>query len=180
MTVIETHLVSRGVDLSRVRVFIDEVECVATFPLFNLTGQMVGFQQYRPFASKQVRNDPRTGRYYTHVAREHDHVKKIAVWGLESTRTCDSSCFVVEGIFDAVKIQNENLPALAVLCNDPKHLRPWLRAWNKHIIAVVDSDAAGSKLASIAHRVMRLPSQFKDLGEMDQREVSALLHEFTR
>lgn len=187
-TKIEDHLRKRGVDLKRTKVTIDEEAGNATFYLYNLSGQLVGFQQYTPSASKTRGTEARhiykaaakdmkmrdMMRYFTHATAEGKG-KKHAVWGLETVGD-ESYVFVTEGIFDAIKIHNAGHPAIAVLANDPKLLRPWFKAMSKTVIAILDNDDAGSKLANIAHRKVQAPRPWKDLGEMHQDDVNAFMY----
>jgi len=168
------HLKSRGIDPEKTRVIVDEESGMATFLLFNLSGQLVGHQRYNPNGSKSVRGNFDWARYYTHVAAEGDR-KKIAVWGLESLSVDDPFVFVTEGIFDANKVQNAGYPAIAVLTNHPVALRSWFRALGKRIIAITDADEAGRKLAALADESHVVPPPHKDLGEMPQPDVDAFI-----
>lgn len=139
----------------------DETAC---FALWNLSGQWVGYQQYRPFAPKTARNDPREGRYFTWAK------DRLAVWGLESWDFRKDVLFVTEGVFDACRLHNLGLPAVAVLANDPKRLRPWLGSLARHTVAVCDDDAAGAKLGRLCDQAVTT-SAGKDLGDMTPTQV---------
>lgn len=172
---IESHLLSRGIDPARTRVISDKSAGIATFLLFNTSGKLVGYQQYNPSAPKSGKIAKDLMKYYTYVSKL-DNVREIAVWGLETVNVNDEFIFIVEGIFDAVKIHNAGYPALAVLSNDPKHIRSWLRAMNKFVVVIEDNDAsAGRKLASIGNASVKTPDPYKDLGEMPQDEVNEFL-----
>ncbi|CAB4130157.1 Archaeal primase DnaG/twinkle, TOPRIM domain [uncultured Caudovirales phage] len=172
MNNIEQHLRQRHVDLNLHRVFIDEINGVATFPLFNLSGQMVGFQQYRPGASKERKNDPRAGRYFTHRSSH-----TLAVFGVESLYLNPNILFVTEGIFDAVRLTEVGAPAIAVLSNNPTaDLANFLLCTNRKIIAVCDFDAAGKKLAAFGDVAVIMDS--KDLGDASQETVDNLVKKF--
>lgn len=182
---LEAHLRDRGVDPSRTFVIVDEDAGLATFLLYNLSGQLVGFQQYNPAGEKAngkslVNKAKELGvrpselmRYFTRVADERG-TKKVAVWG---TETLDERpyVFITEGIFDAVKVHNAGHPCIAVLANRPMQLRPWLHALGKRIIAIIDSDAAGRGLKSIADEDISVPEGYKDLGDMPQQDVDELI-----
>lgn len=172
---IEQHLKSRGLDPEKTKVITDLATNTAVFLLYNLSGKLVGFQQYYPQGPKNMKAgmDPRLAKYFTWVTREGNK-KSLAVWGLE---TVDKRpfMFLTEGIFDAIKLQNEGLPAIAVLGNDPKMLRPWLKAMQKYVIAITDNDAAGRKLKKLADLSLSTPEPYKDLGEMPQDEISTWL-----
>ncbi len=47
------HLHSRDLDTHLHTVWMSEIEGTAVFPLWNLSGQMLGYQQYRPTAFKE-------------------------------------------------------------------------------------------------------------------------------
>jgi hypothetical protein len=161
------NLKDRGVDLNKIYAIVDEDSNTATFLLFNLSGQLIGYQQYNPNKDKVANNDPKNARYYTYVSK---HAKHIAVWGVESLDN-RGFLFVTEGIFDAVKLHNLGLPAVATLTNHPKILKSWFKAMNKKVIAVCDNDPSGRKLASIGHISITVPDPYKDLGDMPETEI---------
>ena len=162
------HLVSRSLDVSQYSVSWDaETVC---FMLFNLSGQLVGFQQYRPEASKAPSNDPRQSRYFTYCRDQ------IGVWGLETYHWRTDVLFFTEGVFDACKLHNLGLPAVAVLSNDPRKMRPWVACLPRHTIAVCDADAAGRKLAGLCDSALVCPFG-KDLGDLSQKQVLDFVEE---
>lgn len=173
MTILE-HICSRYVDTVLHRVWIDEQSDCATFPLWNLSGQMVGYQQYRPYASKEKRNDPRHGRYFTRVKDG-----KIAVWGLESFHL-SKVLFVTEGIFDAARISYLGYAAVATLSNDSNTTTStWFRLIRsyKYIVAVCDNDTAGRSLAKLGH-AFHVVENFKDLGDASDTYVETLISKY--
>lgn len=176
------HLISRCMDPDRPGLLLSEETGTATFLLYNLSGQLVGYQQYRPDGTKSIRNDEKHRdllRYFTFVGDEGDGSragkKRLAIWGLDTVHLEHRDIFLTEGVFDAVKLHNLGLPAVAVLANDPQVLRPWLRALAKRVIAICDRDAAGGRLGSLADMRLVVPEPFHDLGDMPQQEVEAWL-----
>ncbi len=122
---------------------LDEVEQVATFYLWNLSGQLVGYQQYRPNGEKKAQNSPREGKYFTYKKQP-----TVAVWGVESLHLTPNVVFLTEGLFDAARLTERGYSALAVLSNNPSpDLANWLKCLNRRVVAVCDDDAAGRKLA---------------------------------
>lgn len=122
---------------------ISTTEDAVVFPLWNLSGQLVGYQQYRPFAeTKQNPEHPSEAKYFTYLP-----TTKITAYGLEFLNYDDPLLFIVEGVFDAVRFHNMGLNCLAVLSCDPKHLKEWLRLLPFYKVAVCDDDTAGMKLA---------------------------------
>lgn len=163
------HLRKRRLNVNLHKTWVDDAEGVATFPLWNLSGQMVGYQQYRPSADKARKNHPREGRYFTR--RQN---MSVAVWGLESWNL-SPTLFVTEGIFDAAALTNLGFSAVATLFNDPD---PSSLKWfsvvrqMRRVVAVCDNDPAGRKLAKVGHYFDITGS--KDLGDSTDDEVMEL------
>lgn len=163
------HLHSRHLNPALYRVSVDEAEAVATFLLFNLSGQVVGYQQYRPGAPKTMSNDPRNGRYFTYVTKN-----MLGVWGLETYNFRNDYLFVTEGVFDACRLHNLGLPAVAVLSNNPKGLANFLFTVPRRVVVVADNDPAGKMLMEYGDEVLVCDAG-KDLGDMTDGEVQSLL-----
>jgi len=164
------HLISRGMDPSRYPISYDPEEGIITFLLFNYNGGIVGYQQYRPDqASKQKKNDPKTGRYFTYLPKDTD-----GVFGLDVLDHTDRTIYIVEGVFKAAVLHRLGFNALAVLTSTPKRLKPWFRilrqTWN--LVAIGDNDDAGRKLVNIVKRGFQSP---QDLDEMSDEEILELL-----
>ena len=173
MTVLE-NLKSRHFDMNVHTVWVDEDEGVATYPLWNLSGAMVGFQQYRPAANKKKDNHPRESRYFTW---RKDRV--VGVWGLESWNF-SNTLFVTEGVFDAARLTARGYSAVATLSNDvdPSLARwLWLTRKIRPVVAVCDNDVAGRKLAKCGH-VAHVMTDDKDLGEASDEYVTELLKNY--
>jgi DNA primase len=150
-------------------VWVDDEERVAVFPLWNLSGQMVGYQQYRPDAGKEKKNNPKEGRYFT--LRKQP---TVAVWGLESFHLRSDVLFVTEGVFDAARLTEHGLPAVAALGNDPSmDVFSWLHSLGRKVVVVHDNDKAGLRLARFGH--VSVTTGEKDLGESSDEEVELLL-----
>jgi hypothetical protein len=182
VSVLRDHLLSRGLNPDQYSVILDEDKCIATFLIWDLSGRLVGYQRYNPKGIKHVRNDKTFSdhlKYFTYAGVEGDEFhaskKKLIAWGFESFKVGQRVLFITEGIFDAVKLHNVRLPALAVISNDPKHLQSLFKALGRTIIAVCDRDNAGSKLANYADVALYVPKPYHDLGDMPQEEVSSWL-----
>ena len=161
-----SHLHDRHVDIALHRPVISVEDTVITFFLWNISGQLVGYQQYRPDAPKK-QNNPRCGRYFTYKTPG-----TVAVWGIESL--CFSGpVFVCEGIFDAARLTEKCKPALAVLSSNPgSSTRNFLRCLGRPTIAVCDNDAAGVQLAKHTTASIAVPEG--DLGSATQDFVDYL------
>lgn len=165
---VKAHLLARGLNPDHYTVSWDDE--TAAFALWNLSGQWVGYQQYRPGAPKSVSNDPKMGRYFTYAKN------RTAVWGLETYHWRNDVLLVTEGVFDACKLHNLGLPAVAVLTNNPVSLRPWMSSLPRHTVAVCDDDAAGRALGKLCDRALSCPSG-QDLGDMTQQQVLEFVEE---
>jgi hypothetical protein len=150
------HLESRHVDLSLHTVWIDAEEDVAVFPLWSMSGNLVGYQNYKRRASKLRKNDEH-GKYHTFRNK-----MTAGVWGLESWKL-SNTLFVTEGVFDAARLTGRGFSAVALLSNDPSQtLKHWLflTRSGRHTVAVCDPGKAGAKLAKCGHTSVVL-----DLGD---------------
>lgn len=175
---ISTHLSKRGINPSTVRVIIDEETEDTYFYLYNLSGQIVGYQKYNPNYQKTGQSNlanPKMAKYFTWVSDE-DKGKKIAVWGLESFDVMsDEYIFLTEGIFDAARIQEAGYPAIALLCNDPSDsLKSWLRTLPQKKIVIYDNDKAGRKLIKVGDYAYTVPSG-KDANDLTPEEAKSFI-----
>lgn len=163
------HLHSREFDTSLHAAWTDSQDECVTFPLWNLSGQMVGYQQYRPNASKEKKNHPREGRYFTHVKGG-----RVGVWGLESWHLTPGHLFITEGVFDACRLTARGYSAVALLSHkpNPSTVR-WLVTLCRFLTAVCDDDPGGAKMATLGHRSITTPGG--DLGDMSGDWVTNLL-----
>jgi len=150
-------------------------EGMATFGLWNLSGQLVGFQEYRPDKGKvrshdvsraHVRFNPHDQRYFTKITPG-----AVAVWGLE-TYVYGRELFVTEGIFDAARLHRLNLPAVAVLTRAPEHLRSWFKGLGCPLTTVIDGDGPGESLAAFGDLVARMP----DGQDASSAPLPSLIH----
>jgi hypothetical protein len=165
---IEEHLKERHLNIELHRPILDFENTTATFLLYNLSGQMIGYQTYRPLGVKKIFNDPNHGRYYT-----YRKLPTISVWGLESYKEHEP-IFIVEGIFDAARITKRNHCALATLCNTPPNdYKNWFRMLPNPTIAICDNDKAGIELAYFTDYCEIVPEG--DLGDAPEDYISYLI-----
>lgn len=175
MTLLQ-HLQTRHLDVNLHTVWLDEHAGLATFPLWNLAGKLLGYQQYRPTGSKSVNNNPKEGKYFTRKLSNAEPT----YWGLESWHL-SNTLFLVEGLFDAARLTARGYSALAVFTNNPgpnfmgfmslvQKMRP--------VVAVCDNDAAGRKLAKYGHTA-HIMEDSKDMGDASDEYVSAFLQQYS-
>lgn len=166
------HLRSRHLDLELHQPVLDDTEGVATFYLWNLSGQLVGYQQYRPEGEKKPQNNPKQGKYFTYRKQP-----TLAVWGVESLHLTPDVVFLTEGVFDACRLTEKGVSALAVLSNNTgKDLSNWLSMLNRKVVAVCDNDDAGRKLAKFGD--VSVFCEDHDLGDSSDDFVNSLLMRF--
>lgn len=169
---VRAHLLSRHLNPDRYHCVVDEENNVVTFFSFNLSGKVNGFQQYRPGASKEPNNCPREGRYFTYGSPG-----ERVMWGMESFYYRDDVLFVTEGVFDAVRLHNLGLPAVAVFTCNPKDLTNWFGMINRKVVMVADDDKAGEFFLKLGHECLVCKGG-KDLGDMTDEQVRDLVKEY--
>jgi DNA primase len=173
----ESHLKQRGVDTNKTRVIIDKDSGDTFFFLYNLTGQMVGYQKYNPAYPKKGQRDlgdAKITKYYNWIGDEQDG-KKIAVWGLESYDTGSKYLFITEGIFDIARVHESGYPGIAVLGNDPSpQLSFWLKTLPQTKIVIYDNDVAGKKLIKFGDYAFSVEGA-KDLNDLSPEEAKIFL-----
>ena len=173
MKTVEEHLRDRHLNLELHRPMVDEENRVATFFLYNLSGQLCGYQQYRPEGLKQRQNHAREGRYYTYRKQP-----TLALWGVESLHLSPNVVFVTEGVFDACRLTEKGYSAVAVLSNNTGwDLRNWLTMLNRKVVAVCDNDDAGRKLAKFGDCCVFTTD--KDLGDSSDEYVVNMLQTYS-
>ncbi|KDN94691.1 hypothetical protein [Hydrogenovibrio marinus] len=177
---LEEHLAQRDFNTSLYpTLWLDESERVVTFPLWNLSGQLVGYQQYRPEGSKEARKDPKEGKYFTYVTPEGERYKKMRVWGLERLDPSKRVVYLLEGVFKACRFHNAGLNALATLGNDPKDLKEWLGSLGYFVVPVCDGDKPGKKLSEYGNKAYCLEDGVY-VDDLDDNQLQELLNELEK
>lgn len=75
-TKFKQHLFERQISITYRHVWLDDENEILTFPLWNLSGQLVGYQQYNWKSTKDKRNKT-DGRYWTYTT-----AKSLGVFGM--------------------------------------------------------------------------------------------------
>lgn len=180
MTTLMQHLKERHFNLSLYpSTCVSESDNTATFYLWNLAGQMVGYQQYTPFKPKNDNSlKPSELRYFTYLTKT-EHAQTNTAFGLELLDPKRKLLFVVEGVFDVVRLHNLGLNALAVLGCNPKQMKNWLWSLGYVVVPVCEGDKAGQKLSKLANTdlVLRLDDGV-DLGDMKDEDVLKLFKKY--
>ena len=171
------HLKERGIDPDKTKVIIDEESGDSFFFLYNLSGQIVGYQKYNSKYPKVGQNKLDTGmtKYYNWVTSE-DKSKMIAVWGLETYKITDKYLFITEGNFDIARAHEAGYSGIAVLCNDPSlQVSYWLKTLPQIKIVIYDNDKAGQKLKKLGDYSFSTQSG-KDLNDLSVKEAKDFLN----
>jgi len=170
-----SHLKERKLNLELYSHYLCEDGTSVTFPLWNLSGQMVGFQQYTPNKPKSDKSlTPREQRYFTLLTKTEGKKQSqmLSAFGLDLLNKKQKYVFVCEGVFDACRLHNKGLNALALLACDPKPLKSWLWSMGYVVVPVCEGDEAGKKLQSLANSELKLfLPEGKDLGDLTEKEL---------
>lgn len=179
-SLILNHLYSRGFTENLINIInpaIDDNEGVATFYLWNLSGQLVGYQQYRPGADKTKSNCPRDARYYTH---RRGSKERVAIGGLETYHWAPYVC-AVEGIFDAVPLWVRGIPCV-FMCGIPdEQTQHFMRVQPKPVLSFLDPGVSASmkKCFTKFSDAFVQPEELgisSDLGDMNDKDVNSMIY----
>lgn len=167
---LKQHLLDRHYDHTKYNnQILDEENSVLSVYLSNLSGQFVGFQQYRPLEQSKKMNNPKESRYFTYSQRGVN-----ACWGLETLNPNNKTLFLVEGIFKASSLHMLGLNALALLTSNPKPMKSWLHTLPYKLVGIGDNDKAGLGMQRIAGEGFQSPL---DLDEYSLEDLNKLLQE---
>lgn len=142
---------------------------ILTFYLWNLSGQLKGFQRYNWKGSK-AKNNCAEGKYYT-IAKSGP-----AIYGLEWINKNIPVTFICEGIFDAISLLNYG-NAVAVMTNEPKPLKQQLSLLPGIKVVVCDNDKAGLKLAKFGDDCIVCP-EGEDPNSLSLKELKSVLGKY--
>ena len=168
---LDAHLLERRLDTRLYSsIGIDEENCVVTFPLWNLSQQMVGYQRYRPDRDKSFKGNPYEARYFTKTNK-----RSLTAFGIDLLNRKNRVLFITEGIFDASPLHMRGVNALAMLSNNPLHLGDFIYSLGYYVVALCEGDEAGKKLKRLANDFVQLPDG-KDPGDMPDKFFDELIN----
>lgn len=154
---------------------VDSETQIVTFPLWNLSGQMVGFQQYNWRGDKK-KNNNREGKYWTYTPAG----RIVPAWGYEYLSLDKGNIlFVTEGVFDAISVMKLGYNCIATMTNHPKPLKQQLRVLPYTTVAICDGDNAGRKLASVCDCGIILPDG-EDANSMKPEELGEVVENWRK
>lgn len=163
------HILSRCNSLpefvTRRNIYLDIDNEILTFPLYTEdTLKFSGVLRYDWKGNKKSKTTPK----YTLVG--------FGVWGLETVNATYNYILVVEGAFDALRLQEYGYNAVALLNNSGKHQIPRLRKAfpDKVIIAVCDGDKAGLNLSKYVDKFVQCPPN-EDPNSTEEQLMRSIL-----
>jgi len=179
MTQLYKHLRSRGLEKTRMSDYhVLNLEKYAYFFLYNLSGQLTGYQRYYPNGEKGFRASKKNdktwkAKYYTYKTKD-----SLIYYGAFSYYV-GAPLFIVEGIFDAIKIINHGESCFALLTSSPsKQMAGFLNTLpNKKYIIDDNAGAAKKTFRHIDAERLLPPGKYGDIGEMPQAEVDVFLQD---
>lgn len=141
---IKFELTKRHFDINNFKVWLDEINNIATFPLYGVCSKrLLGYQQYNPSTTCKKRNNPRDSRYFTY----HRSIKDIGecvVWGLDNLNS-KPILYLTEGVFEAARLLSLGYDAVALLTASP-HKDVVAQLYNlgySKLVWLGDNDKAG-------------------------------------
>lgn len=158
------HLYERGMNpyFYNVSVFDD----MAVFPLYDFSGKMVGYQNYRPFAERNHKN-VHEARYFTYLPKATN-----GYFGTESLMS-PGTVYLVEGVFKAGVLHRLGFPAVALMGSETKRHLTQLKLLGRPYVGIGDNDKAGMAFAKALNGFVS-PT---DLDEMTDEAILELLNE---
>jgi len=173
---ITTHLKERHLDIALYpSLFISEEFGKAYFYLYNLSGQIVGYQCYTPMLPKRANGALDCDRRYNTYITKVDGEIMLTAFGLDMLDPTKREIFLVEGVFDACRLHSMGLNSLALLCSDVGYLKSFLKSLGYKLIPVCEGDEAGLKLAELAtHKEVIYLEEGYDIGDMEETEIEKI------
>ena len=144
-----------------------EKQDMVTVPVHSPDGMPVGFVG-RSIEGKEFKNTPGLPKAKT-------------LFNLNRVKTADK-VYVVESSFDAIRLDQVGLPAVATLGSNVSNLQiELLQKYFNNIIVIADNDDAGGNMKDkiiekLGSRVsvIQLNKQYKDIGDMSDEDIKQL------
>lgn len=148
-----------------------EKQEMVTVPVHAPSGVLVGFVA-RSIEGKVFKNTPGLP-------------KAKILFNLHRVKS-ENTTYVVESSFDAIRLDQCGIPAVATLgANVSNKQVELLKKYFNNIVIVADNDAAGGNmknkiLESLGSRVsvVQLDQQYKDIGDMEDKDIKLLSPSF--
>lgn len=150
-----------------------ESQDMVTIPVHSPDGMLVGFVG-RSVEGKEFKNTPKLPKGKT-------------LFNLYRVKT-SRKVYVVESSFDAIRLDQCGMPAVATLGSNVSNIQTeLLKKYFNDIIVIADNDDAGSNMAKklkekLSSRVaiLSLEEKYKDIGDMADEEIKSLSFDFDK
>ena len=150
-----------------------EKQDMVTVPQFSPEGLLVGFVA-RSVDGKDFKNTPKLP-------------KSKILFNLYRNKS-SKKIYVVESSFDAIRLDQCGLPAVATLGSNVSNFQiDLLKKYFNDIIVIADNDDAGSHMATrlqdrLGSRVsvIKLDDKYKDIGDMEDSDIKSLEFDFAQ
>lgn len=150
-----------------------EKQDMVTVPVHSPDGMPVGFVG-RSIEGKEFKNTPGLPKAKT-------------LFNLNRVKT-SSRVYVVESSFDAIRLDQCGLPAVATLGSNVSNIQiELLQKYFNDIIVIADNDEAGGNMKTkiiekLGSRVsvINLDGKYKDIGDMDDSSITSLQTNFVK
>lgn len=150
-----------------------EKQDMVTVPVHSPDAMCVGFVA-RSIEGKDFKNTPGLP-------------KSKVLFNLHRVKTA-SKIYIVESSFDAIRLDQVGLPAVATLGANVSNTQvELLQRYFNDIIVIADNDVAGGNMKDrliekLGSRisVIELDKQYKDIGDMDDKSIKELDHQFDK
>jgi len=148
-----------------------ESQDMVTIPVHSPDGMLVGFVG-RSVEGKEFKNTPKLPKGKT-------------LFNLNRVKA-SRKVYVVESSFDAIRLDQCGMPAVATLGSNVSNIQTeLLNKYFNDIIVIADNDDAGNSMAkrlqeklSAKVSVLHLETKYKDIGDMDDVDIKALSFDF--
>jgi DNA primase len=153
--------------INKFKLGFSEKQDMVTIPVHSPDGMPVGFVG-RSIEGKEFKNTPGLP-------------KAKLLFNLHRVKTADK-VFVVESSFDAIRLDQVGMPAVATLGANVSNLQiELLKKYFNNIYVIADNDEAGGNMKDkiiekLGSRVsvVQLEKQYKDIGDMMDEEIKNL------
>ena len=160
-----------NVSVAKFRLGFSEKQDMVTIPVESPDGMCVGFVG-RSVEGKEFKNTP-------------GMPKSKLLFNLHRVKLSDK-VYIVESSFDAIRLDQVGLPAVATLgANISNTQTELLKKYFNNIIIIADNDEAGNSMRQklierLGSRisVINIDAKYKDVGDMDDEAIKSLEYRF--
>ena len=172
----KTYFLGRRINESSMKKFalgFSEKQDMVTVPVHSPDGMLVGFVG-RSIEGKSFKNTPGLPKSKT-------------LFNLNKVKS-SKIIYVVESSFDAIRLDQCGLPAVATLGSNVSNIQTdLLKKYFNDIIVIADNDDAGRSMVERLYKklgsrlsVIHLDGKYKDIGDMEDDDIKSLGFDFSK